>query len=224
MKSKIGFIIKTSIGKKFLMGLSGLFLVAFVVVHFLGNLLIFLGPEKYNSYSHLLISSPGIIFAEIIIILIFLTHVFLGIYLTFENYKAKPLVYKKSPSGEGKPSVFSKTMIYQGLIVFVFICFHLWSFKFGAYYEITSSEGKIRDIYRLVAESFNDTVIVVGYIFSVLILGFHLIHGVGSAFQSLGVSNFRFNVFLEYFSIIFAVIVIIGFVSPVLFLYFNFTS
>jgi len=175
------------VGRKILMALTGLLLGGFLVAHLGGNLLIFLGADAFNEYSHSLLSNPLIYVAEAGLLLLFVAHFVSGILLYKKNQLARPQAYDlKEPAGHtSNKTLASSTMIFSGLFLLLFVPLHLKTFKFGAYYETVAAEP-IRDLHRLTIEVFQNPLYVLFYIVSMVIVGFHLYHGVGSGFQSLG--------------------------------------
>jgi succinate dehydrogenase / fumarate reductase cytochrome b subunit len=208
-------ILTSSIGRKVLMALTGLLLSAFLVVHLAGNLLIFVGAAAFNEYSENMLANPLIYAAELGLLLLFVAHFVSGILVYRQNRAARPVAYeKKERAGyTSHKSVASSTMIVSGLFLFVFVPFHLYTFKFGSYY-LTTGEHQIRDLYRLVIEVFSNPAYVVFYVVAMAIVGFHLWHGVSSAFQSSGI---YYRKGLRTFGQIFALAVAGGFlIIPVL--------
>lgn len=209
----------SSVGKKVVIALTGLILSLFVLVHMAGNLLLFVGPEAYNTYSHALISNPFIVPIELGLLLAFVVHVALAVRLTIENRALRPVPYLRPPSGEKLSSFASRTMIYQGSILLVFTIFHLITFKYGPYYEVSYQGVVMRDIYRLVAEVFTSPAYLMGYVLSMIVLGIHLSHGVSSVFKSWGFSHPRWTKWLEKFGMVYAVVVAVGFLSQPIFMF-----
>lgn len=208
-------ILTSSIGRKVLMALTGLLLSAFLVVHLAGNLLVFAGPEPFNEYSEAMLANPLIYVAEVGLLVLFLAHFVSGVLVYRQNLAARPVAYeKKQRAGfTSHKSIASTTMILSGLFLFVFVPLHLYTFKFGAYY-LTSGEHQIRDLYRLVIEVFSKPGYVIFYVVAMAIVGFHLWHGVGSAFQSSGI---YYRKGLRTFGQIFAIAIAGGFlIIPVL--------
>ena len=183
--------LSTSIGRKILMALTGLALIGFLVVHLSGNLLVFVSPGAFNDYSHKLISNPLIYLAEVGLLVLFVAHFVSGIAVTRRNWAARPVNYQmKTRAGHtSHKSVSSTTMIVSGLVVLVFVPLHLYTFKFGPHYEFT--EAGVRDLYRLVIEVFQSPLHVAWYVVAMVVIGFHLWHGFGSGFESLGMSYRR---------------------------------
>jgi succinate dehydrogenase / fumarate reductase cytochrome b subunit len=202
------------------MGLSGFLWVGFVMAHMLGNLLLFLGPEAYNGYSHALTSGKIIYIAEGALVFSLFSHVLMGFKLTLKNKGAKGSQYHMQASGEKKVTWSSRTMIFHGTIILVFVISHLLTFKFGTYYETTLNGIVMRDIHRLVVEVFANPIYVVGYIFCVMLLTAHLSHGVGSLFQSFGLNNRAHDKKIKCISIAYALIVGGGFILQPVYVYF----
>lgn len=185
-------LFRSSIFRKQVVALTGLGLSGFLLTHVLGNSLMFLGPEAYNSYSHKLITNPFIYVAEVGLAVLFLVHVGLTIRLTLENRRARPNTPGALASEYEKRARFgSRSMILTGLLTFVFLVFHLITFKWGTYYEATYQGVAMRDLHRLVIEKFNQPLYTGWYLLCLVVLGVHLSHGFSAAFQSLGVENVR---------------------------------
>jgi len=183
-------VFSSSVGTKLLMGLTGLALFAYLILHLAGNVLIFAGPDTFNAYSHTLISNPLILPVEIGLLAIFLLHVYKAITNYVANQAARPTGYqmKKNAGHTGRKSVASSTMIWSGLVVFLFIIIHVQQFKFGAFYE-TAGANPIRDLARTEREVFSKPVWVAFYAICTLLVGLHLRHGISSAFQSIGLDH-----------------------------------
>lgn len=181
----------SSIGSKFLIALTGLFLVIFLFAHLAGNLLVIAGPQAFNDYSHRLTSNPLVYVAELGLIAIFLLHIAKTVGLVAGSYAARPDRYRKrqwarTKNARSRKSASSSTMIVTGTIMLLFVVTHLATFKFGPYYE--SPDG-IRDIYRLQLAVFSNPGYVAFYIVAMGVIVFHLWHGISSALQSFGVNS-----------------------------------
>lgn len=185
---KLAQFLTSVVGRKILMALTGLLLGGFLIAHLAGNLLIFLGADAFNAYSHNLLSNPLIYVAEAGLVLLFVAHFASGILLYRQNQLARPQEYDmKEPAGHtSNKTLASTTMIFSGLFLLVFVPLHLKTFKFGTYYETAAAEP-IRDLHRLVIETFQNPLYVLFYIGAMVVVGFHLYHGIGSGFQSLGI-------------------------------------
>ncbi len=207
----------TSIGTKVLIGATGLLLFGYLILHLLGNLLVFLGPETFNSYSHLLIKNPLIVPVEIGLGAIFLVHIYKAVTNFIANRRARPVRYHRT-AWTGRPSrksLASSTMIFSGIIILVFVLIHLVQFKYGPEYVVAqgSSEAGVRDLYRLELEVFGNILNVVFYAFCMLVVGSHLWHGIASAFDSLGADHPRFTPLLLRVAKVVAAVIALGFMA-----------
>jgi succinate dehydrogenase / fumarate reductase cytochrome b subunit len=208
----------SSLGKKIFMGFSGLMLCGFIIVHLIGNLTLLLqDKDPFNKYANFLTSEVGnvIYIAEFILASIFLIHFAYGILVTLDNWRARPQKYKvvKDAKHTSKKSLASRTMIYTGLVIIIFLVWHLLHFKFGEMVTYTTADGKIiRDLYIIVYKFFGNIINVVLYIAVMALLGFHLSHGFWSAFQSLGLSGKRFTPFIYGLAALFGLVMAVGFI------------
>ena len=180
-------LFSSSVGTKLLLGLTGLLLFLYLILHLAGNALIFAGPAIFNEYSHMLISNPLIVPIEIALLLVFLLHVYKAITNYVANRSARPVGYelKRYAGHTSRKSFASSTMIWSGLVVFVFIIIHVKQFKYGAWYQ-TGSDTPIRDLARTEYEVFAQPAWVALYVIATLLVGLHLRHGISSGFQSIG--------------------------------------
>lgn len=217
--------VKSTIGRKYLMGITGLIWMGFVLTHMAANMLILFSPEYYNSYGHAIISNkPVLIVAESILILALLVHIICAVSLTLQNKLAAQGInvgsrYAIKSGGTKAASIASQYMAIQGSLILAFIILHLITFKFGNYYETTVNGVVMRDLHRLVVEVFQNTTYVVWYIICLLLLMFHLSHGAASIFQSFGVLERKMQNNIKKFAWLYAVIVIAGFLSQPLYVY-----
>ena len=203
----------SSIGSKFLIALTGLFLFLFLVSHLAGNLLFILGPDAFNHYSHSLISNPLILVAEGGLVAIFLLHIFKTVTMFFANRGARPDRYAahkwaKTKNTRSRKSLSSTTMILTGTITLLFVITHLVTFKYGPYYE--TAEG-IRDLYRLQLAVFSNPGYVAFYLVAMSVIGFHLWHGISSAAQSFGLDSPRWTPRIVWTGRILTVVIAAGF-------------
>ena len=210
----------STIGRKQVVGLMGLGLSLFVLGHMMGNLLIFVSPQVYNQYGHALVSNKFIYFIEAGLLGVFLIHLILALILTKRNSETRPQKYQVGSSGEKGTSFVTKTMWHQGIIILVFVVYHLITFKFGEEYVINYGSGSIRDLFRLMVEVFKNPFYVVWYVFCLLILGMHLGHGVSSTLQTLGFHHPKYTPIVEKIGHVYAVIVCVGFISTPVYIFF----
>ena len=173
-----------SILKKVVMSVTGLLLVGFLVTHLAGNQFIYFGDKAFNGYAEFLESKPAVVYtAEIGLLATFIVHLSTAFKLTLENKAARPKTNTERKTA-GESTLPSRTMLITGIIVFAFIVLHVWQFKFG---DKTSTKAGEGGLWWLVAvKTFQDPMYVAIYSVSMLALGFHISHGIGSAFQSLG--------------------------------------
>ena len=192
MKALTSFL-QSTIGRKVVMSVTGLLLVIFLVGHLIGNLLILKSAESFNEYAHGLVSmTPWIWIAEIGLLVLFVVHMVQAIILNRVNNAARPQKYYGFglAGGTSRKTPMSSNMIRTGLLVALFLVLHLKGFKWGEYYEWEGHPG-MRDLHRLVIEAYSQTTTVALYVFFMLVLGAHLVHGVHSAFQTLGIPHRR---------------------------------
>jgi succinate dehydrogenase / fumarate reductase cytochrome b subunit len=185
-------VFDSSVGSKLLIGLTGLALFLYLITHIIGNALVFLGPDLFNSYAHALISNPLIPVIEIGLVVIFLTHIYKTIKMVVRNKAARPVAYavKKTAGTPSRKTIASSTMIISGVWLVAFVILHVQAFKYGAEYETASG---VRDLYRLEMENFHNPLVVGFYILSMLVVGSHLWHGAASSLQSLGADHPRWT-------------------------------
>src|SRR5687768_4007715 len=148
---------------KLIIGVTGILLFAYLILHIAGNLIVFLGPDMFNTYSHALISNPLVVPVEIGLLIVFLIHLFKAIRMTFLNQSARPARYAKKEwaGGESQKSIASSSMIVTGLAILIFVPIHVWTFKYGPLYDLG---GGARDLYRLEAAHFSPPVAVTFYV------------------------------------------------------------
>jgi len=219
MSSRPSFFSST-VGSKLLVAVTGISLVGFLLAHLAGNLIVYLGPEAFNEYSHKLISNPLVYPAEAGLVLLFLLHAWKTIQLTLRSHKARSVAYehKRRAGHTSRKSVASTTMIWSGLFLLLFVPIHVRTFKYGPHY-IAAGAG-VRDLYRLVIEIFSKPGYVAFYVIGMAIIGFHLWHGVSSAFQTMGADTPRFTPVMRKIGWTTAVVIAAGFISIPLWVFF----
>jgi succinate dehydrogenase / fumarate reductase cytochrome b subunit len=219
MPSRRSFLSST-VGSKLLVAVTGLSLVGFLVMHLIGNLLLYLGPETFNHYSHKLISNPLVIPAEIGLVILFVLHAWKTIQLTVVSSRARPSSYevKKRAGYTSRKSLASSTMIVSGLFLLIFVPIHVKTFKYGAWYQTT--EPGVRDLNRLVMEIFSHPGYVVFYVIGMIVVGFHLWHGAASSVQTLGADTPRVTPVVRRIGVALALIIAVGFISIPLWVFF----
>jgi len=182
---------QSSIGKKYVMAITGLGLFGFVVIHMLGNLQIYLGPEHINAYAKTLKATPAILWgARIGLLTIVVLHIVSALQLARLNRQARPVAYaNKKPVAS---TFANRTILISGLIILAFIVFHLAHYTLGlvdpSLLRLEDAQGR-HDVYRMMILGFSNPAISIFYIVSMGLLLLHLSHGVSSLFQSLGLRS-----------------------------------
>lgn len=218
----------TSIGRKFLMSITGLFLVMFIGVHLTVNLFLIFDDsgELFNQGAHFMATNPMIKIMEPLLGLGFLIHIVWSFFLEYQNYKARPVKYAVRKAGESS-SWASRNMLVLGALVLVFLVMHIIDFfyviKFKSHEMTTAMVGGIEmeDTYTLVATLFKESVVYcILYVLGGILLGIHLSHGFWSAFQTLGLSNKNWLSRLQVVGKIYAILIAVGFsIIPLYFLF-----
>lgn len=205
---------RSSLGKKYVMAITGLGLWVFVIAHLLGNLQIFLGPERLNAYGRALREVPALLWgARIGLLTIAVLHIAAAARLSRANRQARRIGYvNKKPIAS---TLAQRTMLASGLILLAFIIFHLAHFTFGwvdpRYMELKDPLDMSRhDVYHMMIMGFSNPLISAFYIFSMGLLLLHLTHGVSSAFQSLGLRSKKTFVFFDKLARISALLIFLG--------------
>lgn len=218
--------LSSSIGRKYLMAMSGLALVGFIILHLAGNLALY-SPDAtiFNAYAaKMKAMGPLFYVAEIGLFGLFLFHILLAINLKISHKSARPEKYAVSQTDKGRGNVSSKNMIITGGILAAFLIFHVIDFRFGPGMEegyTTTIDGEqVRDLYRLVVEEFKELPHVIIYTLTMLFLGFHVRHGFWSAFQSLGAMNPRYEKPVYALGLLIAITASAGFLFIPVYIYF----
>ena len=209
-----------TVGRKQLIGLTGLGLCGFLLMHMLGNLLILVGPQAYNEYSYKLISNPLIYVAEVGLVALFLGHLVFASAISIKNVAARDSRYAVMSNGPKGTSMIQRTLWPQGLLILVFVILHLITFKYGTHYTVNYGGVEMRDLHKLVIEVFQQPLYVAWYLVALVVLGLHVSHGLGSSFQSLGIHHPRYQCAIRCMSLTYAFVVILGFLSQPLYVYF----
>lgn len=210
MASSRAGVFSTSVGMKILIGVTGLALFLYLLIHIAGNLMVFGGPELFNKYAYTLEGNPLIPVIEIGLLLIFLLHVYKTVTMFLRNQQARPASYvqKKMAGRPSRKSIASSTMIVSGLWLLVFIIIHVKAFRYGTEYPWAAGG---RDLYRLEMENFSNPLMVAFYVLSMVVVGSHLWHGISSACQSLGLDHPRTTPTLLVAGKVLAVLIAVGF-------------
>jgi succinate dehydrogenase / fumarate reductase cytochrome b subunit len=208
----------SSLGKKYIMAVTGAAMFGFVIAHMLGNLQVFLGPEAINDYGYFLQSKPELIWpARIGLLLMVLLHIWAAIKLTAENRAARPKGYAEFKIVAA--SFASRTMFVSGILLLAFIVYHLLHFTVqvpainmtGKSFLTLEDAKHHHDVYRMMVLGFQQPLVSVFYVISMAVLSLHLSHGVASMFQSLGWKNRLYGKFIDRFALFSAGALIVGY-------------
>lgn len=216
---KVNFF-KTTLGKKYVMAVTGAALFIFVVLHLLGNLQVFLGPNQINAYGYFLQNAPELLWpARLGLLVLVLLHIWAALKLSAENKAARPVAY-----GHYQPvasTYASRTMLMSGLIIACFIVYHLLHFTVQLpainltgknFLELHDPRGR-HDVYQMMLLGFSNPFVSLFYIVGMALLCLHLSHGLASGFQSLGWRNKKFGRWIDGFARGAAVLIFLGYAS-----------
>ncbi len=205
--------LNSSIGKKFVMAITGSFLIIFLIIHLIGNITLFFGPEAFNGYVKALdVIKPLIRVIEVVLLAAFIFHIFNGFRLWLENKRARPYEYKINGSSENS-SVFSRTMFLSGSIIFIFLVLHLGTFFWRFNVHDPMNLASQHQYYKIVTHFFQYWWYVLIYVIAMVLLGFHLNHGFQSAFQTFGLNSKKYTPLIKKLGTIYAIIMAVGFAS-----------
>jgi len=215
-------LIKSSIARKVIMALSGLFLVFFLGQHFVINVTSVIAPDTFNSWSHFMGYNPLVQYVlQPILIIGVIVHFVLGFILELQNRKARPVKYAKY-SGGANASWISRNMIISGAVILAFLGLHFYDFWFPemTYKYIEANPENATRYLEETVHKFEPMWRTVLYIISFVLLALHLLHGFASSFQSIGVNN-KFSGAIKTFTKIYAILIPAGFIIIALYHHFN---
>ena len=208
---------RSSLGKKYLMAITGAGLFLFVIGHMLGNLQFLIpdGGDAINKYGHFLQTTPEILWPARIGLLVFVViHIWTAIALTIENRMARQQRYEVKEVVDA--SLASRTMIWSGLIIFAFVGYHLAHFTLMTVHpefrDLHDTAGR-HDVHAMMVAGFSNQWVAGFYVLSVGLLCYHLSHGVSAMFQSLGLENQTYRARVDAFAKIAAVILFLGYAA-----------
>jgi succinate dehydrogenase / fumarate reductase, cytochrome b subunit len=208
----------SSIGKKTVVALTGIVLVLFVIGHMIGNMTVFFGPDVINAYAmHLRDLGPLLWLIRLFMLTTVVLHIWFTMLVWKENMEAHPQKY--AVFAPMKTTIFARTMRLTGLILLAFIVFHLAHFTLllvdpgYANYHADLHGREVHDVYRMVIVGFRNPLVSLFYIVAMALLAFHLSHGIGSLFQTLGITDQKMRSYYETGAQILAWVLFIGYVS-----------
>jgi succinate dehydrogenase / fumarate reductase cytochrome b subunit len=222
----IADFLMSSLGKKLIMSLTGLFLCLFLVVHMLGNLQLFLDTdgEAFNLYAYQMTHNPIIKIIAYGNYFFILLHAVQGILITTQNRKSKGIPYQGKQTADTQAKLAAKNMRNLGLLILVFFGLHMWQFwaqmKFFTVTEVTYGDQTVKDLYTLVRFAFSEAWVCIFYLISLAALALHLFHGFWSAFQTMGLMNKKYSPFIRGIALVYAIFIPLGFATmPVVFFF-----
>jgi succinate dehydrogenase / fumarate reductase, cytochrome b subunit len=200
-------VLYSSVSKKFIMALAGLFLLTFLPVHLYINLMLLKDdPVPFNTAAHFMATFPLVKIVEVVLLAAILIHIIWGIYLQIQNWLARPVRYTSGSKAE--TSFFSKFMIWTGATVLTFLVIHFFNFYF---IKLGLVQGNAEDFYSVAHQLFKIPAYDYIYLACFVLLGFHLYHAFYSAFQTLGLNHRIWTPVVRTVAIIYAVVLPAGF-------------
>jgi succinate dehydrogenase / fumarate reductase cytochrome b subunit len=201
----------SSVGKKLVMSFTGLFLISFLIVHAGANACIFLndGGETYNGVAHFLSHNWIVRFLEIGLFVGFILHIVQGLMLTAQNNSRRPVKYAVNP-GNATSAWYSRSMGILGSLLLIFLVIHLKDFFIGTKIALYSGDQP-HNLFEEMKEEFSSLPVVLIYLVGVIALFWHLWHGFGSAFQTLGVNGPRYNDLIRNAGRVYTIVICLAF-------------
>ena len=229
-------LLSSTVGRKFLVALTGLILTSFVIAHMVGNLQIFQGPARLNAYAKMLKDLGPILWAmRGVLLAALVVHMYCSLSLKRKSLEARPVGYFVNSTA--RASIASRTMVLTGLTIFAFLLFHLAHYTFGwigrapngqNFLDLRDASDPARsewhDVYAMTVYGFRNPVVSVLYLIAQAFLFMHLQHGVGSAFQTLGLCTPRLHTFFKYMAWTVATVVVGGNLTIVLAVWLGFVG
>lgn len=195
--------LKSSIGKKLMMAVTGLCFCSFLILHLAGNLILYSGRDAFNSYAEKLHSLGSIItMAEFGLLFFAIIHILIGATLFYQNFRARPIRYSINKWAGGR-SIGSVTMPYTGLLLLIFVIIHLLNFHFIEKNDTT--------IFQIVTDAFAKPGYIAMYVAAMIVVAIHVSHGFWSAFQTIGANHPKYMPVIRGLSIVFSIALGVGF-------------
>lgn len=219
--------LRSSIGQKIIMSLTGLFLISFLTIHLIGNLQLFYNDEgvAFNTYAYFMTHNPLIKAVSYGLYGFILLHTAQGIFLWLSNKSAKGGKYAVAPKETGSWS--AKNMAVLGLLILAFLFIHMGDFwfkmKIGSLpmVDVPAFDHQVTDLYGRVVIAYQNLILVILYLIGLIALAFHLNHGFASAFQTLGLRHKKYTPLIELLGKAYSIIVPLGFAAIPLYIYFT---
>ncbi|MFC5192019.1 succinate dehydrogenase cytochrome b subunit [Algoriphagus aquatilis] len=218
--------LKSTLGRKLIMALTGLFLILFLTGHVSGNLLLFKGDggEAFNIYAKFMTTNPAVKILSYLTYISVIGHIIYSILLSQHNKAARPVGYAESKASTNS-AWSSRNMGVLGTIILIFLVVHLQGFwakmHWGEVPMVTYGEEEYKNLFLIVSEAFKQEWLVALYVISMGFLGFHLSHGFASAFQTLGLNHKKYSPAIKAIGQIYCIVVPAAFASMPLYIYFT---
>jgi succinate dehydrogenase / fumarate reductase cytochrome b subunit len=224
-------LLKSSLSKKYVMALTGLFLCLFLVGHLVGNLQLFIsiengGAETFNEYAKFMTTNPAIKIMSYLTYAGIIFHMVDGFALTLQNRRARPVKYVVE-KGSANSSWSSRNMALLGTILLVFLVTHMSNFWYVMHFEMPIPvEGGLKDLHTVVLQFFSPEnsyalLCTILYVVAMISMGLHLWHGFQSAFQSMGINHPKYTPLIKKFGAAFSILVPAAFAAIPVYLYFT---
>lgn len=218
--------LNSTLGRKLIMALTGLFLIIFLIGHVSGNALLFKddGGQAFNEYAKFMTTNQFIQILSIITYVSIIGHVVYSILLTIRNKKARPIGYAER-NASSNSSWSSRNMGILGTLILIFLVIHLQGFWYEMHWGeipyVIYDGVEYKDLYSIVVFAFQESWFVILYVVSMIFLGFHLAHGFASAFQTLGLRHSKYTPAIKMLGLIFSIVVPALFAAMPIYLYFS---
>jgi len=218
--------LNSTLGRKLIMALTGLFLILFLTGHVSGNLLLFKGDggQAFNIYAKFMTTNPAIKLLSYLTYISVIGHIVYSILLSQHNKSARPVSYSTS-KGSTNSAWSSRNMGVLGTIILIFLVVHLQGFwakmHWGEVPMITYDGEVYKNLFLIVSEAFKQEWLVALYVLSMIFLGFHLSHGFASAFQTLGINHKKYSPAIKAIGTAYSILVPALFASMPLYIYFS---
>lgn len=222
MSNTSGNFIQSSLGKKLLMGLTGLFLISFLVIHATLNSFIFAmdGGELFNQGALFMATNPLIRIVEIVLFIGIILHIVQALVLTLNNQKARPIKYNVT-NGKANSKWYARSMGILGSLLLMFLVIHLSHFWIDT--KVAQFGGTIEEhnSYLEIIEVFHNPINILIYLLGVFSLGYHLAHGFQSAFQTLGLNHPKYTPLIKMIGLWFSILITVVFAAMPLSVFFG---
>jgi succinate dehydrogenase / fumarate reductase cytochrome b subunit len=218
--------LNSTLGRKLIMALTGLFLILFLIGHVAGNMQLFYndGGEAFNIYAKFMTTNPIVKVLSYLTYISVIGHVIYSAMLSSQNRAARPIGYAVS-AGSTNSAWSSRNMGILGTIILVFLAGHMYTFWYQMHWGdiplVTYDGVEYKDLYTVVQVAFQQTWLVAWYVIAMAFLAFHLSHGFASAFQTLGLNHTKYSPAIKAVGTLFCIVVPVLFAAMPLYIYFN---